>query len=103
VEFEPSALLVMISVRVDHTLAFVVRTGHFRSLGFARGKQKGEGCCKKRTVAKGQDACEKRVVVGVRRGLFRQQPPFPCNDPFLFVITSEAEGSAVFFIGATRS
>ncbi len=24
-----------------------------------------------------------------------QQPPFPCNDPHLFVIPSEAEGSAV--------
>src|SRR5450631_3750569 len=23
-----------------------------------------------------------------------QQPPFPCNDPLLFVIPSEAEGSA---------
>jgi len=26
---------------------------------------------------------------------FIQQPPFPCNDPLLFVIPSEAEGSAV--------
>ena len=26
---------------------------------------------------------------------FIQQPPFPCNDPPLFVIPSEAEGSAV--------
>jgi hypothetical protein len=24
-----------------------------------------------------------------------QQPPFPCNDPLLFVIPSETEGSAV--------
>jgi len=24
-----------------------------------------------------------------------QQPPFPCNDPLLFVIPSEASGSAV--------
>jgi hypothetical protein len=44
--------------RVDRSLAFVVGTEHYRSLGFARDDKKRRVVVKERAVAKGQGGCQ---------------------------------------------
>jgi hypothetical protein len=76
----------MTKERVDRSLAFVVRTGHRRSLGFARDDKK------ERVVVRTGPLLKDKAVVGAGNPLATAPSFSNCpllhNDPLLFVIPS---------------